>query len=64
MLEALLDHIGRELFLAEDEERAKELLPNLLVDLNTLQLEYILDNVVTVRVLHESFCVLRYLKGE
>jgi hypothetical protein len=64
MLEALLDHVGRELFLAKNEKRAEELLPDLLVDLNALQLEYILHHVVPVRVLNESLCVLRYLKGK
>ena len=64
VLEALLDHIGRELFLAKNEKRAQELLADLLVDLNALQLEYILHHVVPVRVLNESLRVLRYLKGK
>ena len=64
VLKALLDHIRRELFLPENEKRAQELLADLLVDLNTLQLEYILHHVVPVRVLNESFRVLRYLKGK
>ena len=64
VLEALLDHIGRELFLPENEKRAQELLADLLVDLNALQLEYILHHVVPVRVLNESLRVLRYLKSK
>ena len=64
VLKALLDHIRRELFLPKNEKRPQELLADLLVDLNALQLEYILHHVVPVRVLNESFRVLRYLKGK
>lgn len=61
VLEALLDHIGREFFLAKNEKRAQELLADFLVDFNTLQLEYILHHIVSVGVLNESLSVLRYL---
>ena len=64
MLQALLNHIRRELFFAQNKKRTKELLAYFLVDLNALQFEDILDHIISIWIFNESLGVLSYLESQ
>lgn len=64
MLQTLLNDVWRELFPAQNKQRAKKLAANPLVYLNAFELKNILNNVVSIRVLHKDLCMLCDFKRE
>lgn len=64
VFQALLNHVGGKLLFAQGKQRSQQPLPNQDVHFQELQLQYVLDHVVSVGVPDKDLGVLSYLRSE